>query len=1144
MKTYLLKAGVRQAIAKAGETDIAVAYNAKEWMDEYPAGNPQLMVKTPGGKRVPVTVEAVDNLITGQVPNELLAGPGVYSYVFVWTSGSTQLESGRCECLVLGSNLAQDLVHDSRRTPEWAERIFLAAEVIEGAVNGAIEARNVAADKAAEAAESEANAAGSAEDAEDSATLADQKATAAAASAEDAAASAAAMHPENYVAQAFSASTAYSAGTYVMHDGHLYRLTADHDADVTWENTAKVQVKVADDVGDLKSAMFKDDLFFEDRVETSEYQLTWTNGKYINTSGEVGSNNSCSATLDYIPIRKGDVLSIYCHAPGQIDVIAVYDENKTLVEQFTHLKTAGALTYNVASDGFIRMSNEPAQLANSSCFLKVTNLGNINALSTRLTSVETGLGNANDEITEIKSLIPFEYDLEWTSGKYIISGNGTVGTARSMACTQGYYPVKQGQKLQINLYANGTNECAAAFYNESKVYDSTKYETSDGEKIITVPFDGFARFSTKVTYVSTTDAYVKNYVSSGDDEQAGFAKKKYYVKDFDQFITGETVKEFTASSPRIDGTYKGEVNPGKRYLAIGFDDFRASDYSMIIPLFEKYGGRATFNRPITSNDDLTETARNYLDSVIFGNHEVGDHTIKHMAFPYEDALFNGQNPSSPDGSQTPYPTNEQMRGTEGATVNAFYLSVNLKVNYYGIINGLDSTIANTNWKDLTDAQCQTIRETFSALKNPTLAPILDELSNYYLGTTGTSAGSWDSGTGKYTGGIFTGCATSANHEIWERILTIVQMYYKEKCGLNGDIKCWSWPGEYYFGRGFSSNGQAKYYDSNLTNLYSMNARFESSLYEDELGNAKVRSFTDVLREFGYKYTHDYIYPGRFDYQAVPAMRKQFFFNEYLSKEDGVLYPTDRTVTYSAVNTSYPSTFFTTGKTKAAQMYDGGGVFYNFIEALRHDTAHGLIHGEVIDSTDSYSMKIFFEEALRFCKSAGIEVITKAEAYDICFNHPVENGNLIYNPTFRNTAAEFFTDATSVPTNPDGYSGSCSVTTDASGNILVTAGETVYIHYGVPLGKIKYSADAKGTGTITIYLIKCGSAENLSSLTQLAQISVDSASDFVEKTASTVVPNNAMTTWSQRLEGRNNKVMGLKIVYSTGLQIKNIRLVKE
>lgn len=906
---------------------------------------------------------------------------------------------------------------------------------------------------------------------------------------------------------------------------------------------------LADDVdaingrlGELNSDLINDDNFYEDRTQTGEYKLTWTNGKYINTSGGVGSNNSCSATLDFIPIRKGDVLSIYCHAPGSIDVVAIYDENKTLIEQFTHVKTAGALTYNVASDGFIRMSNEPGQLANSSCFLKVTNLGNVNSLGTRLTSVETGLENANDTITEVKNLIPYPFDLAWTSGKYIISTNGIVGTASSMACTTGYYPVLAGQKLAINLYANGANECAVAFYNESKVYDATKYVTSDGNKIITVPFDGFARFSTKTAYVSTSEAYVKNYVGGEtEDESMTFGNKKYYIRNVSESIVNTATLEYTARFPKVDFRHNGAVTPASRFLAIGFDDFRVSDFGMIIPLFEKYGASATFNRFISDNETPTELQKNRMNCALFGAHEPGDHTILHYACPYEDALFNGQNPASVDGTQTPYPTNEEMRGVEGATYNAFHFAVTSKVSTIGV-NGLDSTIANTAWKDLTDAQCQTIRETFSAMKNPVLAPLLDEMSNYYLGTSGRSDGSWDSSTGKYTGGIFTGCATSDNHEIWERILTIVQMYYKEKFGMIWDMQCWSWPGEHYWGRGFSRDGHNKYYRANMTLLYNMNARFTSSLYVDELGNAKVRSFTDVLREFGYKYTHDYIFPGRMDYQAVPAMRRQFFLNEHLSKEDGVLYPTDRTVTYSAVNTSYPSTFFTTGKTKAAQMYDGGGVFYNFIEALRHDTAHGLIHGEVIDSTDSYSMKVFFEEALRFCKSAGIEVITKAEAYDICFNHPVMNGNLIYNPTFRNSAAEFFTDATNVPTNPDGYAGDCSVTEDASGNILVTTGETTYIHYGVPLGKIKYTTDAKGNGTITIYLIKCGSAEALTSLEQLVSISV-SESDFTEKSVAAIIPNNPTVAWTPRLEGRDNKVMGLKIVYSAGLQVKNISLIK-
>lgn len=34
--------------------------------------------------------------------------------------------------------------------------------------------------------------------------------------------------------------------------------------------------------------------------------------------------------------------------------------------------------------------------------------------------------------------------------------------------------------------------------------------------------------------------------------------------------------------------YEKEINSDKRYLAIGFDDFRDSDFSMVMPLLKKY----------------------------------------------------------------------------------------------------------------------------------------------------------------------------------------------------------------------------------------------------------------------------------------------------------------------------------------------------------------------------------------------------------------------------------------------------------------------------------------------------------------------------------------------------------------------------
>lgn len=186
--TYLLKPNVRQVIAKAGEMSVHVAYNAKEWVEEYPSGHPQLMVTTPGGARIPVIAELEDDyLIVCHVQNELLARPGAYSYVFVWTSGTTQLESGRCTCVVLGSDLAKNLVHDVKRTPDWAERIFIAAEALEGAMDGALQADENAQDAAYRAASSEAAARASEMRAADSET-------AAADSAADAASSASSIH--------------------------------------------------------------------------------------------------------------------------------------------------------------------------------------------------------------------------------------------------------------------------------------------------------------------------------------------------------------------------------------------------------------------------------------------------------------------------------------------------------------------------------------------------------------------------------------------------------------------------------------------------------------------------------------------------------------------------------------------------------------------------------------------------------------------------------------------------------------------------------------------------------------------------------------------------------------------------------------
>ena len=57
------------------------------------------------------------------------------------------------------------------------------------------------------------------------------------------------------IATTFNAATVYPAGSYVINDGALYRITADHAANVTWANTSKVATNFGAEVTALKSAL-------------------------------------------------------------------------------------------------------------------------------------------------------------------------------------------------------------------------------------------------------------------------------------------------------------------------------------------------------------------------------------------------------------------------------------------------------------------------------------------------------------------------------------------------------------------------------------------------------------------------------------------------------------------------------------------------------------------------------------------------------------------------------------------------------------------------------------------------------------------------------------------------------------------------
>ena len=882
-----------------------------------------------------------------------------------------------------------------------------------------------------------------------------------------------------------------------------------------------------------------------DSIKDNEISLTWTDGVYIDSDsrGGTGISDHMQATLDYNPVKAGMVLQCMLKCQTN-EIVAIYDKNKEYIKGIN----GSNFEVKIEQDGYIRFTNNKNLYSDTPrVFLKQLSLKSIND------KIDKESLAIKQDIKYISDCISVLFDM---SDIVIGCLNATTGliftpTQDCRVCKT-YFSVNPGDTL-ISI-SNGIGSAAAiCYYDASKKFIGSvrRYSISKDYFKDVVPEGCFyVRFSAEYYKYTGINAYKK--AKTPQPELKNISKitnalnlfeKPYFIKDYDLSITEDdsSKRNFTPSMPKINLSYKGELNNEKKYIALGFDDFRESDFSLIIPLLDKYGVRAEFNCVLNTSNP-TNTLKQRIFNLLYGGHELGDHTFYHYKFPFDEPMFNGQDPSKLDGSQVPFPTNRELRDDRGDGKNVFGKDITMPVSKTMSYQGPN---IDTTWKDLSDSECQKIRNWYSLMKDTdtNLIELLDSLSNKFLGTTGKSDGSWDNAKGCYTGGLFTGCKTSANHEVWERIMSITYIYYKS-IGVNYDLKTWSLPGSKSSGCYYENNGKY-YYDSAHTILVNNLARFSSSLYKDTDGSAKNRSWTDVLGEFGYTTTHDALYPSRQDGQSSCAMSMQLIYNSKNKRPDALIYPTNRSISYSTIATECPQSFFTGTESKEVQMYDKNTSFKSAIEAWRKYTSNGVIWGEVIDSVDSFSERVILEGLLKYCKAVGIEIITKQEAYDICFNHKLEHGNLIYNPRLRNTAKEFLPTATTVPNNPDGYIGNCYVVKSSSGEpILVTTGVSTYNHYGIPEGNIEYRAYVKGSGIVKFYEIKNSSYSGLTDLNLIGTLNINSVDNFEEKYIRFYIKDADITEYEQKCAGYGEKIIGIKIEYSSGLEIKNISLTKK
>ncbi len=852
--------------------------------------------------------------------------------------------------------------------------------------------------------------------------------------------------------------------------------------------------------------------------------LVWTDGKYITNSG-TGSDVNYQATLDYYPVLSGQKLKCNIAVSGAGDIVAIYDVNKNFVEA----KSGTNFEITFAYDGFIRFSNDKRGVAEPTIILVDESYKSLQEVSEKTDYLSNYLNNLNLNIQ-------YDLPLVWTDGKYIT--NSGTGSDVNYQATLDYYPVLSGQKLKCNIAVSGAGDIVA-IYDVNKNFVEAKSGTNFE---ITFAYDGFIRFSndkrgvTAPTVENVTKKYTEliNKLNILSDKDVKLINKN----SFTPFAKQTSLLNFIPSTPKIDLAYRGQINNKKRYLAVSFDDLSDSDISWVIPLFNKYGFKSTFNRINYGVPNDLDISR--YSAIINGGHEIGDHTITHQMYPFYSPLFNGQNPNSLDGTQQPFPTNADLKNNRGDGKNIFGKTITDIVNF-----GYDAPVFTISWQNLSDSQCQQIRDAFSLYRDETLLPLMDSLSNELIGTTGNSLHSWN-GT-KYTGGIFSDCKTSSNHEVWERICLIQYLYYKNYFGMNFDFAQWSLPGSRNSYLYFEENGKY-YYDRGKTQFANDLGKLQSSYITDNAGILKTRSWIDVLREFGYKMTHDALFPGRNDGNPITEFSHHLTINSKLSKKDALIYPTERTIpyyNYSAYNEAFFNGVSNYGKKMYNHRVGAEDGFYNAIENIRNKTANGIIAGCVWDSADTFEEKIYWEEILKFCKATGIEVITKSEAFDIAFNNVVEIGNLIYNPELRNIAKEYFPDA-NFTNRPDGYYGDCILEVDEITNENILYANHVndlayYSHYGIPHGNLKFSCSAKGSGNIWIFAIRnntvLGEQSDL-----LSSISIEET-NYTDKNTSFLVKNEPETAYEGIYEGLGNKICGLKIMYNGIIRVKNISLIK-
>ncbi|MBO5917364.1 MAG: SGNH/GDSL hydrolase family protein [Oscillospiraceae bacterium] len=144
------------------------------------------------------------------------------------------------------------------------------------------------------------------------------------------------------IAPEFNAATVYSAGQYVINpsDGLLYKLTANHAANVTWDNTSKIAVTAGGELTGLKRSV----------SELVSLDLTWTDGVYQTTSGTTAEHEQYSVS-NYIPIWQYSSLVVIADILDHA-AICIFDKDQAVIGAYRNSGTTRPYVLSINLENF------------------------------------------------------------------------------------------------------------------------------------------------------------------------------------------------------------------------------------------------------------------------------------------------------------------------------------------------------------------------------------------------------------------------------------------------------------------------------------------------------------------------------------------------------------------------------------------------------------------------------------------------------------------------------------------------------------------------------------------------------------------------------------------------------------------------